>query len=220
MSDPARARRLVDESQQYYVSPQSHLYLASGLKARDPAAADEAFWKGIREIDRLLEQGAESLTMQVEGGSAALLPLAEQIDPTLVPELFWRAIAARPPIGDPRLLNDDSSSELVALLSWYNRDVASVVFEPVPTLMEQTDDRELASAWRTQFESWSLIDPRAAVARLEQLRAMTDLDTKAIFNLKDAVGLRLGRSYEERWPLDWLPYGYGRMKAPLDRDVW
>ena len=153
MSDPARARRLVDESQQYYVSPQSHLYLASGLKARDPAAADEAFWKGIREIDRLLEQGAESLTMQVEGGSAALLPLAEQIDPTLVPELFWRAIAARPPIGDPRLLNDDSSSELVALLSWYNRDVASVVFELVRTLMEQTDDRELASAWRTQFEA-------------------------------------------------------------------
>ena len=49
---------------------------------------------------------------------------------------------------------------------------------------------------------------------------MTDLDTKAIFNLKDAVGLRLGRSYEERWPLDWLQYGYGRMKAPLDRDVW
>ncbi len=67
-SDPARARRLVDESQRYYDSPQSYLYLAYGLKGRDPAAAQEAFWKGIRGIDRLLEEGAEYLAMQIGGG--------------------------------------------------------------------------------------------------------------------------------------------------------
>ena len=72
MSDPARARRLVDESQRYYDSPQSYLYLACGLKGHDPAAADEAFWKGIQGIDRLLEEGAEYLAMQIRGGTGAL----------------------------------------------------------------------------------------------------------------------------------------------------
>ena len=88
LSDPARARRLVDESQQHYDSPQSYLYLAYGLKGRDPAAADEAFWKGMRGIDRLLEEGAEELSTHIGGGVATLLPLVEQIDPTLVPEIF------------------------------------------------------------------------------------------------------------------------------------
>ena len=68
MSDPARARRLVEESQRYYDSPQSYLYLACGLKGHDPAAAEEAFWKGIQGIDRLLEEGSEYLAMQIGGG--------------------------------------------------------------------------------------------------------------------------------------------------------
>ena len=89
-SDPARARRLVDESQRYDDSPQTYLYLACGLKERDPAAAEAAFWKGIKEIDRLLDEKPRSLPMGIRGGPAVLLPLAEQIDPTLVPEIFWR----------------------------------------------------------------------------------------------------------------------------------
>ncbi len=116
-SDPARARRLVDESQRLDASPQSYLYLACGLKRRDPAAAEGAFWKGIQGIDRMLEKGAEYLAMRVPGGAAALLPLVEQIDPTLVTAVFWRAVAARPPIENQRSLNDGSRSELVQLLS-------------------------------------------------------------------------------------------------------
>jgi hypothetical protein len=30
-----------------------------------------------------------------------VLPMVEQIDPALVPELFWRAIATRLPAGNP-----------------------------------------------------------------------------------------------------------------------
>ena len=219
MSDPGRARRLVDETQRYYDSPQDYLYLAYGLKGRNPAAADEAFWKGIQGIDRLLEEGAESLAMQIRGGTGALMPLVEQIDPSLVPEVFWRAVAARPAIGNPRSLNDPSLSQLVQFLDWYDRDVASAVFETDRALMEQTDDRELASrvSW---FLSWLVLDPRATVARVEQLRATTDLDTKAILELRENVGLRLGQSYEDQWRSVWFMYGYGRMKAPLDRDIW
>ncbi len=219
MSDPARARRLVDECQRYYDSPQTYLYLACGLKGRDPSAADEAFWKGIKGIDRLLEEGAEFLAMQIRGGTGALLPLVEQIDPSLVPEVLWRAVAARPVIGNPRSLNDPSLSELVQFLSWYDRDVAAAVFEADRAMMEQSDDRELATRGHW-FLSWLLLDPRATVARVEQLRATTDLDTKAILGLREDVGLRLGRSYEDQWRSVWYLRGYGQMKAPLDRDIW
>ena len=92
-SDPARTRRLVEESQRHDDSPQTYLYLACGLRGREPAAAEASFWKGIKGIDRLLEEGAQYLARKIEGGPAALMPLVEQIDPTLVPEVFWRGLA-------------------------------------------------------------------------------------------------------------------------------
>ncbi len=58
-TDPARARRLVDESQRHGNFPQTYLFLAHGLKARDSAAADEAFWKAVAGIDRLMEGDGE-----------------------------------------------------------------------------------------------------------------------------------------------------------------
>jgi len=147
------------------------------------------------------------------------MPLVEQIDPTLVPEVFWRAVAARSPIGNPRSLNEGSLSELVDLLRWYDREVAAAVFETERAQMEHADDPELATRddW---FLSWLLLDPRATVAGLEQLRPTTDLDTKAILDLRETVGLSLGSSYEDQWRSDWYRYGYGQMKAPLERDVW
>ena len=115
-SDPARARRLADESQRYDDSPQTYLYLACGLKGRDPAAADAAFWKGIKGIDRLLEEGTQQIARKIRGGPAALMPLVEQIDPTLVREVFWRSLATRPALDPPRSLSDRSLSELFG--SW------------------------------------------------------------------------------------------------------
>ncbi len=63
------------------------------------------------------------------------------------------------------------------------------------------------------------MDPRAAVARLEQLRATTDAYTKALLELREKVVLRLGYSYEHQWWFVWGILGYGQMKPPLDRDV-
>ena len=47
-----------------------------------------------------MNDGAEhSADARVRG---VLLPMVEQIDPALVPELFWRIVATRPSTGDPR----------------------------------------------------------------------------------------------------------------------
>ena len=157
-TDPARAWRLADEAQRDSHQPQVYLFLALGLKPRDPAASERAFWKAIQGIDRQIEQGMEfSVTMGPT--SWVLLPLVEQIDPTLVPELFWRAVAARPPIGNPRTLFYRTPTGLACWLGWYNREVAAAVFEPVRTELEQTDEQTLAIR-ELEFQAWSIFCPR------------------------------------------------------------
>jgi len=220
-TDPARARRLVDESQRDRDEPQDYLSLALGSKMRDPAAADEAFWKAMEGIDRLMKEGAEYSAMQ--GIRGVWLPLVEQIDPALVPELFWRAIAARPPIGNPRSLFDESPSQLVMLLGWYDREVAAAVFEPVRAQIEQTDDQDLAGlanplqGWPTPFLGWSIIDPRAAVARLEQVPATAGISTSAFVNSRVQVAQILGLSYEYRWRRIWTDHT--DMRFLFERDI-
>jgi len=213
-TDPARARRLVDDAQRYYDHPQTYLFLALGLKARDPAAADEAFQKAIQGIDRLMKDGPEYAAMQ--GDRGVLLPLVEQFDPARVPDLFWRAIATRLPIGNPRSLRDLSLSRLVVLLGWYDREVAAALFEPVRALMEQTDDQELAR-WQFEFLGWSIFDPRAAVARLEQAPvAMTTLKPSGNF-ARERVAEMLGLPYEDRWRRIWSDYT--EMRDLFERDL-
>jgi hypothetical protein len=79
------------------------------------------------------------------GVRGLVLPVVEQIDPSLVPELFWRAVAIRPPIGDPRVVWDWLPEFLVQCLAWYDRQVAEVVLERVRADLDQTDDRTLAA---------------------------------------------------------------------------
>jgi len=199
--DPARARRLTDESQRYFDHPQSYLFLALGLKSRDEPAAHQAFQTAMQGIDRLMKEGTDYSLML--GFRKVLLPMVEQIDPTLVPEYFWRIVATRPSLGNPRLSSERSSSPLVVLLAWYDRDVAAALFEPIRVQMERTDDRELAD-WGLEFLGWSVFDPRAAVARLEQER-VNPREISAD-SASERVADEIGRTHEARWRTIWLTF--------------
>ena len=164
--DPGRARRLVEESQRYFDFPQQFLFLAHGLKSRDQVAALQAFQTAMEGIDRLMREGVGHLKML--GAREVMLPLVEQIDPALVPELFWRLVATRPSVGNPLTVSDYRSSQLVADLGWYDRDVAAALFEPIRVHMEHSDDLPRVGL-AEEFLGWSIFDPRAAVARLEQM---------------------------------------------------
>jgi hypothetical protein len=131
-----------------------------------------------------------------------LLPLVEQIDPALVPELFWRAVAMRPPRGNPHIVREDSPGNLL-LLARYDREVAAALFEPVRDKLEHTDDRTLADS-TIEFLAWSIFDPRAAVARLEQVPFTPEFDR--LDDARALVSQMLGLSYEERWRRIWLDY--------------
>lgn len=99
-------------------------------------------------------------------------------------------------------------------LGWYDREVAAVVFEPVRTYIEQTDDQTLADR-QSEFQSWSIFDPRAAAARLEQLPLATELATAN--GAREIAAETLGLSYEDRWRRLWSQYT--EMKDVLERDL-
>jgi len=191
-NDPARANRLTGESQRYFDHPQAYLFLANGLKTRDPAAAHQAFQTAVQGIDRLMKE--DSLILEPR---EIVLPLVEQVDPALVPEYFWRVVATRPPIGNPRAVSEFPSPPLIALLAWYDHEVAAALFEPVQDWIEHADDQELDRRVAV-FQAWSIFDPRAAVARLAQVPLSSGRDRGAD-SARQQVAEMLGLPHEARW---------------------
>ena len=92
--DPVRAQRLAATAQGDEWRVKVLMFLALGLNERDKNGALATFREGLRQLDRQAETGGG--VMQ-SWDIAALTLIAEQIDPALVPELFWRALAARSP---------------------------------------------------------------------------------------------------------------------------
>jgi len=211
--DPTRAQKLVEESQRYFDDPQMYLFLALGLKSRNPAAAHQAFQTAMQGIDRLTKEGAGYRSTAWTRG--VLLPLVEQIDPALVPELFWHAVAMRPPIGDPRRTGGLWNRVLVVLLAWYDRDVAAALFEPIRAQMED-DDLVLTRSHAAEFWGWSTFDPRAAVARLEKVPVSPKLELNAD-SARREVSQMLQLSHEARWRWVWL--NFTDMAGLFDRDL-
>jgi hypothetical protein len=69
--------------------------------------------------------------------------------------------------------------------------------------------------WQFEFLGWSIFDPRAAAARLEQSPVTSKLEPS--LNLaRERVAEMLGLSYEDRWRRVWSVYT--EMRALLERD--
>jgi hypothetical protein len=200
--DPVRASRLTNQAQREMDRPQRYLYLALGLKSSDPAASSQAFQTAMHGFDRLMKDGPEY--SRSLGPREIVLPMVEQIDPALVPEYFWRLVAMRPSVGDPHSVSDVPLAKLALLLAWYDLDVATAVFEPVRAGIARADNQDLADArWAPAFRAWSIIDPRAAVARLEQVPVTPKLDFDAGY-VRQEVAKLLGLPHEARWRDVWL----------------
>ena len=161
--DPAGAVRIIEGWPIHQTRPQCYFYLALGAKARDQAISRQSFRAGLQGLDRIMDERPERYNLT----AARLLPVVEQIDPALVPEIFWRHIASRQPYGDPRTSHAAFPGPLVEELAAYDREVAAALFAQTLARMEQTEPKELAT-WGWEFLAWSAIDPRVAVARLER----------------------------------------------------
>jgi len=212
--DPARARRIAGQSQGAIHRAEAFLFLALGLKARDPHAAVDAFQAGLRELDRYSDEDIEDPNRGRK--VAELLPLVERIDPALVPEVFWRAVALRSPAGDPRNEMDSQSARLAEFLAFYDRDVASVLFKPVRAELEKAGDS--SNQLSNHFLAWSLLDPRAAVARIQRIGVKKDPEPNSNWALSTVVE-SLAETDEARWKWFWRRHStLGELL--FDRDGW
>jgi Carboxypeptidase regulatory-like domain len=193
--DPASVQRALEGMPWINQRPELFLYLALGAKAHDESASRRAIEIGLQGIDRIVQKGPDRARFLLVAGS--LLPLVERIDPTLVPEILWRAVAARTPVVDPGTPPGSIPGRLIAQLAWFDHDVAAALFETTRMRMVETTDLDPASS-RFDFLTWSLFDPRAAVARLEQITIRPN-PTELARNARLLVAASLGRKHADRW---------------------
>ena len=113
MGDPAQAQRFFDRLRADELDGRSrsefYAFLALGLKASDASASRRAMDEVLLAIDGLMKERPE----QLQTGPANLLPIIERIDPALVPEVFWRYVASRPPSANPRTISVYSPTDLI-----------------------------------------------------------------------------------------------------------
>ena len=193
--DPARTLRVVDSWPNVGPKTNFYFYLALGARARDDSISRRAFQTALQGLDRLLEEHPERYMNE----AASLLPVVERTDPALVEEIFWRHVASRLPYGNPRAIGADFSTPQIAEIASYDREVAEALLEPVLSRMDQTNPNELAQ-WSHEFLAWSLVDPRAAVAKLEKVPIAQDTDIRKGSNAaRLTVAASLARAREQRW---------------------
>ncbi len=190
--DPARARKLIESHRGEPDYVQHAFCVALGAKGRDEPTMNASVLAGLQDLDRVLDKEPHML-MQYGG---PVLALAEAIDSALVPEVMWRLVAAREPPGNPRVVGAYSPMRLVECIAWYDRALAAALLEPTLARMDKISDAELV-AWDWAFETWALIDPRAAVARLERvpMKSTNPNDNRLWIYVVEKLAL----DHDERW---------------------
>jgi hypothetical protein len=230
--DPARARRLVDRTPEDrpddrvrafyrpYAIGMIALALADSDRARAAGFLDEAF----AALKLLAAEGRSGSpeTQDAATIAAALVPVAERIDPALVPEFFWRAASlgasskprvvagamrdatreARPGGVATQGARDAATREavLALLLARYDRDAAMVLLAPLLDRWSPTDDDA-----STLARALAAVAPERAVALVESMPddAGADPRGRGVPSVKDHARIELadflGRPPGERW---------------------
>ena len=141
---------------------------ARALAKSDPEAARALLADAFARLAAPPE-GRSNLSQQ----RAWLLPVAERIDPRVVPEFLWRTLRDRP--SDPPEPSADglaASATIAALIAPYDRKAAEVVFTPVaerwPALVAASD-RGLDDRLQGAISAAAAYDPRVASALVESL---------------------------------------------------
>lgn len=126
-ADPERARRLADRITDPHPQARAYGVMAQALAGTKPARATELLHQAFAVLAAHVAAGQDHFNSFTNAAvvAAALLPAAEQIDPRLVPEFFWQALALRTPPrqGDEteRQLGEGADVALALMLARYDR---------------------------------------------------------------------------------------------------
>jgi RNA polymerase sigma factor (sigma-70 family) len=173
--DLERARRLADGITNPYYKARAYGVMTQALAKTKPAVATELLRRAFDGCAAQVETGEDRFNNAFSAGviAASLLPVAEAIDPRLVPEFFWRALSFRaPPLQSDDefqlVLGDAGDAALALFLARYDRAVARQLLDGVrPRSAGLLKSRHS----RTFLAALALVDPRVAVAWFEGLPA-------------------------------------------------
>ena len=142
--DAHRARRLIAQTRSADACLPAYALGMMALAVADADKPEATLW--LREAFDLLADltasgpippGAPHDPASV---AAALLPVAERIDPRLIPELFWRTVS----LHTPRPVAEIQSEAVYAmLLARYDRTVALAFFEPLASKARTTAEADI-----------------------------------------------------------------------------
>ena len=116
-----------------------------GRRRRRQAGGDRLAPRGVRPARPIapIRPDAAGASHDPASVAAALLPVAERIDPKLVPELFWRAVSLHAPTA---VAETRSEAVFAMLLARYDRAVALTFFEPL-AVGPRHSPRPTSSPW-------------------------------------------------------------------------
>ncbi len=182
--DPARADRLADrvsrlaDPSRVAVFAVPHARVLIGLASAEadrPFALDQVA-RAYADLARLVGTpfAHETQFQDASTVAAGLLPVVEQVAPTLLTEYFWKAagLAEPPPTADRGWVARRSA--LALFLARYDRAAASVVL--APALASTLDPVGPAVALAARLRAEAAIDPARAVGRFEALPDDPDPD--------------------------------------------
>lgn len=192
-ADPPRARRIASNQETAGLRAGALVATAYGLAAKDQTTARELIRRAIAELDQPPDPSDRDRQY-----FSAFMPAVEAIDPTLVPELFWREVASLPDARDPRVPEAMDAPRAALLLARYDREAARAVYDPAAHVAARSGP---ASESMTPLELWLLavLDANQAAALVEAMPEPKDLDTRGANWLRIILADQLGRDDDIFW---------------------
>lgn len=206
--DPVRAGRLVDRMTSPYLKAHALGLMARSRAASDPSQARLWLDQAFEVLDGVIAAGEPRLSGWHNAAmvAGALVAAAEQIDPQLVPEYFWRAVACR---RSHSAVEEDrvqfATASLTLFLASYDRGIARRLVEPIVNVqLGGSETLTRAMAWTAACR----IDPRWACELLAELPPDSAHAGRTFFSFAWHIGLRPeARTASEvrNFNLFWLP---------------
>ena len=173
--DLERARRIAEKTRDPYYRAHAYGVMAQALAKTNPKEAEKLLQEAFAKLAAHVETGQDRFDGFHDASSmaASLLPVAESIDPQLVPEFLWRAVAlrhspqekaTRPPTETEKLNAPGRDAALAMALARYDRDLARGFWKP----NAQKAALNMRSGYGSAVVAAPLaIDPRDAVEFVE-----------------------------------------------------
>src|SRR5262249_10532578 len=157
-ADLARARRIAGGIRHTLMKPYALGMMAQALAGSEKArpVAAELLAAAFDELARSVEAGTDVFNNMESAAvtAASLLPVAEAIDPALVPEYLWRSVSFRRPTPGPESnpsqdwFLDGSAAGLAMRVARYDPATAGALVDPIARRMAAEPNTPVAFAAR------------------------------------------------------------------------